>query len=187
MRILTLTVVMLLTIAALQVNRIEAEKNVRTAAAGTQNKPNLKVALLAARTILGKKDNLNLYVMIMNDDALHDAFVYSELEFGYRAELVLIRRDGRGREVPTRFIHDYRPDPLDLNDPTSFVKLRPGNFLGVEYENSIYNLNLDKPGTYNLSVEYACPISSSEVKVKPFWGTESGSIASNVVAITVRP
>ena len=106
MRTLALTVVMLFAVAALQVNRIEAEKNVRTAAAGTQIKPNLKVTLLAARTILGKKDNVNLYVMIMNDDALHDAFVYSELEFGYRAELVLIRRDGREREVPTRFIHD---------------------------------------------------------------------------------
>ena len=187
MRILILTVVVLIAVAALQVNRIEAEKNVRTAAASTQNKPNLKITLLAPRTILGKKDNVNLYVMIMNDDAIHDVYIYSELGFGARAELYLMRRDARGREVPTRFIHDDRPDTLDLNDPSTFVKLSPGNFFGVGYENSIYNLNLEQPGTYNLSVEYTCPISSSEVKVKPFWGSESGSIVSNVVAITVRP
>ena len=186
MRILILTVVVLFAVAALQVNRIEAEKNVRSAAASTQNKPNLKITLFAPRTILGKKDNLNLYVMIINDD-LHDAFVYSELGFGYRAGLILIRRDARGREVPTRFIHDAAIYPENLDDPTSFVRLRPGHFFGFEYENSIYLLNLEKPGTYRLSVEYFSRVSASEVKVKPFWGTESGSIVSNEVAITVRP
>lgn len=190
MRILALTVVMLFAVAGLQVNRIAAEKNVCTAefaAASTQAKPDLKITLLADRTVYRKKDEINLYVMISNEDELHDAFVYSELGFGYRAGLILDRRDARGREVPTRFIHDDRIFPDDLNDLTSFVKLRPGHFFGVAYENSIYNLNLEKPGTYKLSVEYFSRISVSEVKVKPFWGTESGSIASNVVTIHVRP
>lgn len=186
MRILTLTIVLLIAVAALQANRIDAEKNMRTAAS-TQDKPNLKVTLLAARTILGKKDNVNLYVMIVNNDDLHDAYIYSELGFGYRAGLILIRRDGRGREVPTRFIHDAGVYPENLEEPTSFVKLRPGYFFGVEYENSIYMLNLEKPGTYKLSVEYFSRVSSSQVKVKPFWGEESGSIVSNEIAITVRP
>lgn len=191
MKILALTVVMLFAVASLEVNSGVAQlinsRTVEFAAVGTQNKPDLKITLVTDKAVYRKKDKISLYVMIINDSGINDAFVYSELGFGYRAGLVIIRRDVRGHEVPTRFIDDFRPDRPDLNDPTSFVKLRPGHFFGITYENSIYNLNLEKTGAYKLSVEYHSRIPSSDVKVKPFWGSESGSITSNVVTVHVRP
>ena len=191
MRGLVLIGLMLGAIWSLEVNSTAGDlKNVSSselAAANSQDKLDLKVTLVADRAVYRRKDEIRLKVMIINDSGINDAFVYYEMGFGHRAGFMLIRRDARGHEVPTRFIHDFRPDPPNLNDPTSFVKLRPGHFLGFTYENSIYNLNLEKPGTYKLSVEYHSPILSSDVKVKPFWGAENSSIESNVVTIVVRP
>jgi len=125
--------------------------------------------------------------MVENDALSDDVFIVGELGFGYSASFTLFRRDARGREVPTRFIDDFAGNPPNLSDPHTFVKLVPGHFLGISYESSIYNLNLERPGKYKLWVEYHSPISRSEAKVAPFWASEDGNVKSNVVEILVRP
>jgi hypothetical protein len=125
--------------------------------------------------------------MVANDALQDDVFIYGELGFGYSASFSLFRRDAHGREVPTRFIDDSRGNPPNLTDPNTFVRLSPGHFLGISYETSIYNLNLEKPGKYKLWVEYHSPIPKSEVKVAPFWGSEDGNVKSNVLEILVQP
>ena len=150
-------------------------------------RPKLSVELTADKTVYRRKDDITFKVMLINDDLTADVFIYGELGFGYRASLSLFRQNAKGQEVPTRFIDDSAGNPPDLNDPNTFVKLIPGQFLGTSYESSIYNLNLEAPGTYKIWVEYHSPIAKAGVKVVPFWGTEDGNLKSNVLEIVVRP
>ena len=149
--------------------------------------PQFVIKLTSDKVVYRRKDNINLTVMVENDELTDDVFIYGDMGFGYFASFRLFRRDAKGREVPTRFIDDYRGHPPNLDDPHTFVKLRSGTFLGIGYENSIYNLHLEKPGKYKLWVEYHSPISKSEVKVTPFWGSEDGSVKSNVLEILIKP
>jgi hypothetical protein len=153
----------------------------------TQKRPRLKIELTSDKVLYRPKDDIKLTVMVKNDEVSDDVFIYGDMGFGYSASFTLFRRDARGREVPTRFIDDYRGSPPNLDDPHTFVKLSSGTFLGIGYENSIYNLHLEKPGKYKLWVEYHSPISKSEVKVTPFWGSEDGNVKSDVLEILVRP
>jgi hypothetical protein len=152
-----------------------------------QKRPTLIVELSADKAVFKPKEDITLKVTVANDALQDDVFIYGELGFGYSASFTLFRRDAHGQEVPTRFIDDSRGNPPNLNDPNTFVRLSPGHFLGTSYESSIYNLNLEKPGKYRLWVEYHSPISKSEVKVAPFWGSEDGNVKSNVLEISVRP
>jgi hypothetical protein len=151
-----------------------------------QQRPRLEIELIADKVIYGPKDDIKLKVMVKNDEVSDDVFVYGDMGFGYSASFTLFRRDAKGREVPTRFIDDYRGNPPNLDDPHTFVKLSSGTFLGIEYQNSIINLHLEKPGKYRIWVEYHSPLSKSEAKVTPFWGSEDGSLKSNVLDILIR-
>lgn len=153
----------------------------------TQKRPRLVIALTADKVVYRSKDDIKLTVMVKNDHVSDDVFIYGDMGFGYSASFTLFRRDAKGREVPTRFIDDYRGNPPNLDDPHTFVKLSSGTFLGIGYETSIYNLHLEKPGKYKLWVEYHSPISKSEVRVTPFWSSEDGNVKSNVLEISVRP
>jgi len=152
-----------------------------------QQRPRLLIELTADKVVYRPKDDINLRVMVKNDEVSEDVFVYGDLGFGYSASFTLFRRDAKGREVPTRFIDDYRGNPPNVDDPHTFVKLSSGTFLGIGYENSIYNLNLEKPGKYKIWVEYHSPISKSKAKVAPFWGSEDGNLKSNVLEILIKP
>jgi hypothetical protein len=144
------------------------------------------VGLTSDKKVYRPKDDLNLTVTVKNDEVSGDVFIYGDMGFGYSASFTLFRRDAQGREVPTRFIDDYRGNPPNLDDPYTFVKLSSGTFIGIGYENSIYNLHLEKPGKYRIWVEYHSPISQSEARVTPFWGSEDGNVKSNVIEILVR-
>jgi hypothetical protein len=179
-------VILFVLLCAIQTSGTSAVAEPQSSSHGEQDRPDIKIELLVDRAIYHRKDDVSLKIIILNDSGLHDAFIFGELGFGVRASFTLFRRDARGKEVPTRFFDDFHADVSDLNDTSSFVRLRPGHFLGINYENSIYNLNLDKPGKYRLWVEYHSPIPASAVAVRPFWGTENGPIRSNVVEIQVR-
>lgn len=152
-----------------------------------EKRPQLVVELISDKAVYRSKEDISLKVMVTNDGLVDDLFIYGELGFGYAASFTLFRRDAKGREVPTRFIDDSRGNPPNLRDPNTFVKLCPGHFLGITYETSIYNLNLDRPGKYRLWVEYHSPITKSEAKLTSFWGSEDGNVRSNVLEIVVRP
>lgn len=114
-------------------------------------------------------------------------FVTGHLGFGLRSTFILFRTDSNGKEVPRKFIDsssDLNPGHKKLSD---FVKLMPNHFLGVTYRSSIRLLNLQRPGRYNLWIEYYPSLLASEVEVRPFWGRERGPLKSNVVQINVVP
>jgi len=145
------------------------------------------IELIADKTVYSPKDNINLKVMVSNEELSDDVFVFGDMGIGYRSTFILFRRDAKGREVPTRLVPDYKGNPPNLDDPYTFVKLMPGTFVGINSETSVYNLHLEKPGKYSIWMEYHSPISKSQVRVAPFWGSEDGNLKSNVLEILVRP
>ena len=152
-----------------------------------QKATDLEVSLVADKRTYKRGDDINLDVKLTNTHGVKDIFVYGPLQFGHRASFTLYRRDAKGKEVPTRFIDDAWELPPEPNDTSAFVKLLPFHFLGTTYSSSIRQLNLEKLGRYTMWVEYHCPISSADVKVSPFWGSENGIIKSNVISIQVLP
>ena len=166
-----------------------------TQAAGTTQLPvsdavkqkgtDLEVSLVAMKRTYKPKDRIKLEVTLTNNNAVKELFVYGTLEFGYRGSFMLHRRDAKGKEVPTRMIDEALEMRPKSDDISAFVKLLPFHFLGTTYRSSIYFLNMEKPGRYSIWVEYHCPISIADVRVSPFWGSESGTIKSNIVRIEV--
>jgi hypothetical protein len=126
-----------------------------------------------------------LEVKLTNTHGVKDIFVYGTLELGHRGSFTLYRRDAKGREVPTRFIAEALSMPPEPDDKSAFVKLLPDHFVGTYFRSTIHTLHMERPGRYSMWVEYHCPISSADVKVSPFWGSENGIIKSNVVWIEV--
>jgi hypothetical protein len=124
-------------------------------------------------------------VKLTNTDAVKDIFVYGTLELGHRGSFTLYRRDAKGKEVPTRVIPEAFESPPEPNDRSAFVKLLPYHFIGTDYRGSIRELNMERPGRYFMWVEYHSPISTADVQLRPFWGSEDGIIKSNVVTIEV--
>ncbi len=93
-------------------------------------------------------------------------------------------RDGSGKEIEPLAVPDSPPNaPPD--DKSAFVKLRPDHFFGTSYFAPLNLVNLTRPGRYSVFVEYKCPFSIRDVPVTPFWGSESGTIKSNVVYVEV--
>lgn len=152
-----------------------------------QKEPELEVSVAADKQRYKPGDRINLEVLLVNNNAVKDIFVYGTLQFGHRASFTLFRTDAKGKEVPIRFIDDAWELPPKSNDVSAFVKLLPFHFLGTTYKSSIHLLNLEKTGKYTIWVEYHCPISTNDVKLSPFWGKESGTIKSNVIEIEVVP
>ena len=152
-----------------------------------QKATDLEVSLVADKRTYKRGGDINLDVKLTNTHGVKDIFVYGPLQFGHRASFTLYRRDAKGKGVPTRFIDDAWELPPEPNDTSAFVKLLPFHFLGTTYSSSIRQLNMEKPGRYTMWVEYHCPISSADVKVSPFWGSENGTIKSNVISIEVLP
>jgi hypothetical protein len=164
------------------VNQVAVTENVTK-----QKAPDLEVSLAADKHTYKPGDRIKLEVLLINNNAVKDIFVYGTLQFGYRASLTLFRRDAKGKEVPTRFIDDAWELPPKSNDVSAFVKLLPFHFLGTTYKSSIHFLNMERSGKYTMWVEYHSPISTANVEVSPFWGKENGTIKSNVVEIEVLP
>jgi len=150
-----------------------------------QKATDLEVSLSADKLRYKRRDDINLEVKLSNTHGVKDVFVYGTLQFGHRASFTLYRRDARGKEVPTRFIDDAWELAPKSKDTSAFVKLLPDHFLGTTYRSTIHTLHLEKPGSYTMWVEYHCPVSTANVELSPFWGTENGIIKSNVMRIEV--
>jgi hypothetical protein len=147
--------------------------------------PELEVSIVADKQKYKPSDRINLEVLLVNNNAVNDIFVYGTLQFGHRASLTLFSRDAKGKDVPVVFIDDAWELPPKSGDVSAFVKLLPFHFLGTTYRSSIHFLNIERPGKYTIWVEYHCPISTADVALSPFWGKESGTIKSNVIEIEV--
>jgi hypothetical protein len=145
------------------------------------------VSLVTDKRRYKRSGKITLQVKLTNTDAVKEIFVYGTLELGHRGSFTLFLRDANGKEVPPRVILEAVESLPEPNDTSAFVKLLPYHFIGRDYEESIAELNVMRPGKYYLWVEYGCPVSVTDVKVSPFGGSENGVIKSNVVEIEVIP
>jgi hypothetical protein len=152
-----------------------------------QKATDLEVTIVADKRRYKRRDRITLEVKLTNTHGVKDIFVYGTLEFGHRGSFTFYHRDAKGKDVPTQFIDEALTDLPKPNDRSAFVKLLPDHFLGTYYRPSIRELNIERPGRYTMWVEYHCPISTADVELSPFWGSENGIIKSNVVWIEVRP
>jgi len=103
---------------------------------------------------------------------------------GVLGELTLCLTDAKGRSVQPKFTSDAISYPPD--DKSQFVRLLPFHFLGTYYVASTEELNINKPGSYSILVEYHSPIPSSKADVSPFYAKENGVIRSNPIWIEVQ-
>ena len=168
-------------------NQASATREVQGGTTARQKETDLEVSLSTDKRRYKGRDRINLEVKLTNTHAVKEIFVYGTLELGHRGSFTVFRRDAKGKEVPTRVILEAVESPPEPNDTSAFVQLLPYHFIGTDYRGSIVELNMVRPGKYPMWVEYHCPISSADVRVSPFWGSENGIIKSNVVTIEVLP
>ena len=165
--------------------------NIRTSA--NQQKENndqsekegLKISLISPKVKYRRSEKIKLHVMLTNI-TFKNIYVLGTLGWGYNASLLLHVRDASGKEIdPMGFPDDQIfVDPLD---ESTFVRLPPRQFLGTSLISDLKFLNMNKPGKYSVYVEYFSKVSSSEVKQKPFWGYQNGTIFSNLVWVEIIP
>ena len=143
----------------------------------------LQVSLVAHKRRYKRTDQLKLEVMLTNSGKAN-VYVFGTLDWGSSASFVLHIRDASGKEIVPAGL----PDDLTFaspDDKSAFVKLLPDHFLGTNFFSPLDILNLTRPGRYTILAEYNSPFSTTDVKLSPFWGKESGPIRSNVVYIEV--
>lgn len=158
----------------------------RTEIPTLSQKPNtLKLSVVPDKRIYKSNDSLRLYTMLINNDYVNDIFIYGTLGWGYSASLTFTIRNASGKEIHSQIVPDALTPPISSDDTTAFVKLRPNHYLGTDLVVKLDLLNMSKPGKYSVLVEYHSPISSTDVKLKPFWGKEKPAIKSNLVWIEV--
>ena len=158
----------------------------RKGASIKQRANQLELSLVADKRIYKRDDSLKLHVMLINTDYVNDIFVFGTLGWGYSASLTFTLRDASGKEIYPHIFPDDLTPPINPDDTTAFVKLRPKHYLGTDLVANLGSLNLGRPGKYSVFAKYQSPISGTEVKLSPFWGKNSGTIQSNVLWFEVR-
>jgi len=143
----------------------------------------LQAIIIRPKLTYKSSDKITLPVLLVNSGKT-DIYVFGTLGWGHSASLILHVRDAAGNEIePIGFPDDQTHFSRD--DNSAFVKLIPNHFLGTNFFAPLNILNLNRPGRYTVWVEYHCPISTDDVSVRPFWGSESGTIKSNAIQIDV--
>lgn len=166
------------------INSLALQAKERNEVAAIRQKPKpLEVTLIAPKHKYARNEKLNLHVML-NNPSNDYIYVFGTLEWGYSASLLLHVRDSSGKEIEPVGFPDER-SYASPDDQSAFVKLPPKQFIGTDFTATPKFLNLTKPGKYTVFVEYNSPFLTSEVKLIPFWGKDSGTIKSNVVTVEI--
>lgn len=145
----------------------------------------LELSIATDRQRYRQHGTIRLNAMLTNTTYVKDIFVYSPLGWGHLSSLTYTIRDASGKFIEPTILNDELTPPIDRSDTTSFVKLRPNQFLGVRFIEGLDRLGIKKPGRYSILVEYHCPISITDVDRKDFWSKEDGALRSNLVWIQV--
>jgi hypothetical protein len=146
-------------------------------------KEGLKISLISPKDKYRRSEKIKLHVML-NNITSQNIYVLSSLGWGYNASLLLHVRDASGKEIDPQGFPDDQTF-VDPRDESTFVRLPPRQFIGTTLVADLNFLNMKKPGKYSIYVEYFSKVSSSEVKQRPFWGHENGSIFSNLVWVDI--
>lgn len=152
-----------------------------------QQPKRLELSIATDKRTYKRRGKIKINALLTNTDYIKDIFVFGTLGWGYSSSLTYTIRDASGQRIQHTILADDLTLPVQRDDTTSFVKLRPSHFIGTSYVEALARLNLKRPGRYSIFVEYHCPISATDVDLTNFWSKEDGTIRSNVVWIEVRP
>ena len=147
----------------------------------------LELSITTDRQKYKRDGKITITAVITNGEYIKDLIVFGRLGWGYYASLSLFVSDASGKPVLPKIIPDELTPPISRDDVTSFVKLPPRHFLGVNFREDLNMLSLRTPGKYSMFVKYHCPISISDVELRDFWSKEDGTLTSNVVTIQILP
>ena len=157
----------------------------REGSAISQKTKRLELSIATDRHKYRRHGKIKLTAMLTNTDYVKDIVVYGTLGWGYLSSFTYTIRDASGKRIEPTILADEITFPIPRNDASAFVKLRPDQFIGVRYIETLDRLGLRKPGKYSIFVEYHCPISTTDVSLKEFWSKEDGILRSNRVWIEV--
>jgi hypothetical protein len=149
-----------------------------------KNKPALKVLVSTDKGKYKVDDQIKLTVFLLNDSD-QALFLYGHLSWGYSSSFTLHITDLAGREIMPEGLDDSITPPPPKNDKSVFVKLNPEHFLGTMRIQPLKELNIDRPGKYNITVDYHSPIPKSFGQGLPIWSREMGVVASAPIQIEV--
>jgi hypothetical protein len=138
--------------------------------------------LVVDRETVSMDEVLDLEVRIVNSTS-SDLWVFGDLRWGAGAGLVLNvgpwERDG---PLPL-FIDHAEFTREELTDARSFVRLRPGAFVGRKRQVKVSDL-VRKPGEYRIWIEYQAPLPAAAFD-QPFWSAEKGNLASRAIVLRI--
>ncbi|HKW74072.1 MAG TPA: hypothetical protein VJN64_00980 [Terriglobales bacterium] len=147
-------------------------------------KLSLKVSLDTDKARYGIRDEINIRVLLTNTSA-SPLYIYAPIEWGESASLSLWMKDMlSGRDLQQTIIADSLPPPPVSKD--EFIELLPNHIYGVVLMSKLSQLNIEKKGTYELTIEYHSPIPASMSFHLPAWTREDGTVSSNRVTIKVE-
>jgi hypothetical protein len=133
-------------------------------------------------------DRVLLSVAIWNETP-EPFVVFGKLMWGTNGGLRIRIVDEEGAFTSAGVFADSMVTPRDAGDPSNYVKIPPGQFIGVYREDEARRL-VPEPGCYHLWVQYRNPISSKYAEkltgVEDVYGREQGWIDSNRVGICFR-
>ena len=140
------------------------------------------IELVVGRQTVCMDEVVDMEVRILNATG-SDLWVFGDLRWGARGGLVLNvgpwERDG-----PLPLIIDHAEfTKEELTDTRSFVRLRPGAFVGRKRQVKVRDL-VRKPGEYRIWVEYQAPLPAAAFD-QPFWSAEKASLVSRAVVLRV--
>ena len=143
----------------------------------------LKLTIMPAKARYKSSEQLRMMVVLGNSGN-RETYVLATLRWGISAGLLFHIKDADGREIDPQAFPDDQvyASPRDSRE---FVKLQPDHFIGTNFYAPLNQLGIERPGKYSIFVEYTPRFSTTEVELHPFWGSENGTIRSNVVYFEV--
>jgi hypothetical protein len=145
----------------------------------------LKIGLRSETSTCSISGDLQLEI-IRENVGTHDLIVPRSWAWGGGRTSIWVY-DDKGKEVVTTFLADELPPPPQ---PWDFILLDRGEFVGTRVNEPAKHF-VNKPGVYELVVEYASYLSEQSAREvlkmpdAPFWSRERGSLLSNRIKVTV--
>lgn len=169
----------LVSIALLLVNLSAAESPVLAC----DFKPDLELRLQADRESYELSSEIELEVRLTNSGT-SPVTVFAHLLWGRMGGMMLHIRDENGLPVHGRFLDHDMVAPAWLADSAHYVRLNPRHFLGVSRVDRVSDL-VEKPGRYEIYVQYLSPVPGKFAPTPGFWSREQGELGSAPITIEV--
>lgn len=140
--------------------------------------------------ITGPSEPIRLADDVSFDVRLENAAQEPIVAFGYLAWgirggfLLRIARSPSGEPVEPRALDDSAIPPSMMQDRFAFVRLYPGQYLGLRRHDRARDL-FDKPGVYVVWVEYRSPAPKRLCPAEDCWSRQDGVVESKRIVVRV--